>query len=306
MDVSEAVDILFGGAVPERKKELISQWGLAADRVRLLPSSGFLLVQGFGTIQVSEIALRQIWLVGYAAEQAYKAYLAPLTRDAMRGLPFDPVRWRRDAEQAAEDDRFDFLLDKVTELGGVLDVDDFEWPAGIPKPAFGLTIEDESQKATFQLVCMAGAYLFAHEVRHALFEGGGDAPRPLGLEEERQCDQWALSLMLDQAADYARENGWDPALVRTKRILGILIAKMTMIAVPPRKSWGEGQHPAVRERLQMLLDAISDPVPQWLWPWIASVLAALARRYGLIEHPIPLAAGLKSLSYTLCDRFTPL
>ena len=184
--------------------------------MRLLPSSGFLLEQGFGTIQVSAVALRQIWLVGYAAEQAYKAYLAPLALAEIKGLPFDPVPWRKDTVQAAEDDRFDVLLDKVTELGGALDVEDFDWPAGIPKPASGLKIEDESQKATFELVCMAGAYLFAHEVRHALFEGHDDAPH--GLEEERQCDQWALNLMLGQVTDHARENGWDPAIVRAKRI----------------------------------------------------------------------------------------
>jgi hypothetical protein len=49
----------------------------------------------------------------------------------------------------------------------------------------------------------------------------------------------------------------------------------------------------------MLLDAVSDPVPEWLWPWIASVLAALARRYGLVQQPIPLADGFKRLSYIL-------
>jgi hypothetical protein len=69
-------------------------------------------------------------------------------------------------------------------------------------------------------------------------------------------------------------NGWEPALVR-----------------------------AVCERLRMLLEAISDPLPEWVWPWTASILAAMARYYGLVEHPIPLAAGFRSLSYSLCDPF---
>jgi len=67
MDVSTAVDFLFGGVVPERTAELQALWGNNCERVRLVGSHRFILQQAFGTLQVSELALRQIWLAGYAA-----------------------------------------------------------------------------------------------------------------------------------------------------------------------------------------------------------------------------------------------
>ena len=86
---TSAVDFLFGGVVPERLHELDVLWGKKAERVRLTNSAGFLLQQIWGTVQVSEIALRQIWLTGYAAEQAMKADLAALTLAAANGGDFD-------------------------------------------------------------------------------------------------------------------------------------------------------------------------------------------------------------------------
>ena len=84
MDVSYAVDSLFGGAVPERIEELKRLWGEQEERVRLLDTPRFLLQQLYGTVQVSEIALRQIWLTGYAAWRAIDAYNVPLVP---RGIP---------------------------------------------------------------------------------------------------------------------------------------------------------------------------------------------------------------------------
>ena len=45
MDVSDAIDLLFGGVVPERLGELRGLWGQNAERVRLTTSNGFLLQQ---------------------------------------------------------------------------------------------------------------------------------------------------------------------------------------------------------------------------------------------------------------------
>ncbi len=63
MDVSIAVDTLFAGVVPERVEELKALWGRQEERVRLLEANRFLLQQLYGTVQVSELALRQIWLI---------------------------------------------------------------------------------------------------------------------------------------------------------------------------------------------------------------------------------------------------
>jgi Peptidase U49 len=304
MDVSNAVDLLFSGVVPERLSELDALWGRNAERVRLTGSTGFLLQQVWGTIQVSEIALRQIWLTGYAAEQALEAYLAVMTVVGSGGGNFDPDAWHKDLEQARADDKFDELYDKVIELGCVHDVDDIDWPLGIPKPAMGLTIKCPRRKAVFDLVCVAGAWVFAHEVRHNIYEQDQDAPDELP-QEEIECDRWALTLLIDKADNYAIENGWDPATVRAKRLLGVLIAILTILVVTPRPAWGTDTHPAIADRFKMLLDAASGPLPDWFWPTAASMIAGFARKLGLVNQPISLVSGFKQLSYDLITLMKP-
>ena len=54
MDVSNAVDTLFGGVVPERIEELKTLWGKHQERVRLLDVDRFLLQMAFGSVQISD------------------------------------------------------------------------------------------------------------------------------------------------------------------------------------------------------------------------------------------------------------
>lgn len=303
MDVSDAVDTLFSGAVPEREGDLRAEWGRAEDRVRLLDRDGFLLQQTYGTIQVNEIALRQIWLTGYAAWRALQAYNVPLLVLAYYDCEFDPVTWNTIPAQAELDAAFDPVFDKVRELSQVQSLGDFEMPPGVPTPAEGLKLTDPQEKAAFDLVCMAGAYVFAHEIRHAIFMAAGDAPDDI-IEEERACDAWALGLMLDQAADFEQREHPDlPGWVRAKRILGVVIAQLTILVVTPRNLWDASEdHPPVRERLRAVLDAATEPVPDWFWVSVASMLTAFARRLGTLGEPREFPPSPRDLAYDLCDR----
>jgi hypothetical protein len=301
MDVSSAVDTLFSGVVPERIEELKTFWGQQEERVRLLDVPRFLLQQLYGTVQVSEVALRQIWLTGYAAWRAVDAYNVPLALAFVYSAPLDLAAWRAIPAQAAKDHAFDLLFDEIVELGRVGNLGEFEWPPDVPYPKEGLKIDDLEMKATFDLVCMAGAYVFAHEVRHSIFEHAGNPPACI-MDEERECDRWALSLMLDDAARFASENGWLPSDVRAKRILGVIIAKLTILTLTPRGSWdASNDHPPVRERLRQVLDAAIDPVPDWFWTTVTSMLLAFARRLGVSVGPRSLPASFRSLSYDICD-----
>jgi hypothetical protein len=301
MDVSTAVDRLFAGVVPERVEELKALWGRQEERVRLLDANRFLLQQLYGTVQVSELALRQIWLTGYAAWRAVDAYNVPLSLAAVYDAPLDLTAWHLVPVQAEKDDAFDLLFDKIVELGKVGSLDEFDWPAGVPYPQEGLKIIDPEMKGTFDLVCMAGAYVFAHEVRHSIFERGGEAPANI-IDEERECDRWALSLMLDQAGTYAVNNSWDASTVRAKRILGVIIAQLAVLTLTPRESWDKSNdHPPVSDRLRVVLDAAVDPVPDWFWTTVTSMLTAFARRLGVSIGPRALPASFRSLSYDICD-----
>ena len=82
-------------------------------------------------------------------------------------------------------------------------MDDIAWPQGIPKPAPGLRITDRQRKATFDLVFIAGAWMFAHEVRHQIYECQENVWH-IRFAEEVECDRWALRLLLDDAGTCVR------------------------------------------------------------------------------------------------------
>ena len=300
MDISDAVDNLFGGVVPERVDEMKAVWN-EADRVRLLNVSRFLLQASYGSIQVSEKALRLIWLTGYAAWAAVEAYNVRIVWERLSGGAFNPAAWNAYTQQQPLDAEVNRLLEAVGELEAAATLEDFSWPHNVPKPGEGLQIADKAKKATFDLVCMAGAFVFAHELRHALLTRDGDRPARL-IDEERECDRWALALMLDGVPDYATATKQDPMAVRIKRILGILFAQLVILLLTPRHLWEETEeYPAVRARFRAVLDAAVDPVPEWFWTSVASMLAAFARKLCVLPAPMSFPPTDRDLAYALCD-----
>ena len=300
MDVSHAVDTLFSAVVPERAEELRSSWE-GADRVRLLDVSRFLLQASYGSIQVSEKSLRLIWLTSFAAWSAVEAYNTRIVLERFNERAFDPDAWNSQSQQKILDERFDHLLRKVTELDAAATIEDFEWPVDVPVPTDNLGISDVTQKATFDLICMAGAFVFAHELRHALFDRSETRPARL-FDEECECDRWALALMLDDVTAYSTSTAQDAALVRAKRVLGIIFAQLTILTLTPRECWDEANdHPAVRSRIRAALDAATDPVPEWFWTTVASIIAAFVRSLGTLPPPAPFPTTDRELAYMLCE-----
>lgn len=300
MDVSDAVTALFEGVVPERVKTMRLE-SAEVDRFRLLDVPRFLLQASYGVIQVSEKALRLIWLTGYTAWTGVETYNVRIVWERLNGAAFDPVTWNGYAQQKAHDEIFDRLLAKIRDLDAAVSLEDFEWPNNVPVPVEGLRLNDISQKATFDLICIAGAFVFAHEVRHALLDRDGTRPDRL-IDEERECDRWALALLLDEIPAYAGNANEDPTLVRAKRILGIIFAQLAIATLTPRGLWEEtDEYPAVRTRLRAALNAAVDPVPDWFWTTIASLLTAFARGLDALPPPGPFPPTDRELAYVLCD-----
>jgi hypothetical protein len=157
IDVSEAADALIRAAAPERVDELSELWGTGPDRVHLVNKGAFDIKEMFGLIQMTEITLRQIWLLSFAAWRAIQAYgglfwylnLArqPFERDAIAALH----------GQAEADAEFDALLSKARALRKGGNLDTFEWPADVPEPTRENIFSNQHDEAAFNLACIAGA-----------------------------------------------------------------------------------------------------------------------------------------------------
>jgi hypothetical protein len=305
LDVSKAIDLLLGGAAPERVEEITVLWGDGNERAFLSDRAGFLLNAGFGVVQVNEIALRQIWILAFALSRAADFYVWPLLHLAKAQLPFDLKLLAEIPDQANGDAAFDQALDAVAALTEAKAVDDVHLPAGIPDPAAGVRSGGVANQGGFDLACMAAAYVFLHEVRHVLLaRDEGEELAPIDMEIE--CDRFARSMMLDEVALYAGNHQVDPVAVAAKRTLGILFAKLAITAITPvGERHGSQTHPAIRDRIRSALDAAPDPAPDWFWVIAAGAVAALTRalaaREGRSLAPAPFRQ-LRDLTHTLVDK----
>lgn len=300
MDVSKAIDYLLSGVIPERLSEVKEAWGDAADRVRLVDSPGFLLQQLYGTAQISEIALRQIWLVGYAAQAAIDSYSTAIYFFQICGQPFDFLELKKIDGQAALDATFDSRMDAVKTLESALTLDDFEWPEGVPYPKEGITFRNIEDKAAYDLICMAGAYVFLHEIRHAQLEQCADRPTNV-LDEEVECDRYALDMMIGRVSEYSLSTGYPAEMVLAKRLFGAFFAKLVILTLTPKKGWAiDSDHPAVAKRIRNILDAADGRIPDLFWSAIAAMLAAFTRHFGLANAPIAFTS-CRELAFKICD-----
>jgi hypothetical protein len=261
----------------------------------------FLLQHIFGTVQITPKTLDALWLAGFASWKAVEAYAAIIWLLAQKGADFDPSIVAQIPGQAAADAAFDRALGHVHGLLTSTAAADFTWPADVPTPDQQIT--DPQQTAARDLVFIAGAYVILHELGHHRICGSGCA---IGydLREERLCDAYARKMPLDGTGQFAASTGDPEHRVRAKRLLGILLAKLLIVTVTPRERWTVSpDHEPVRRRLFRVLRYAKEPLPPWFWDTAAALLAAFARRHGVLTESIRFGSS-RELAFALCRKFT--
>ena len=58
-----------------------------------------------------------------------------------------------------------------------------------------------TERATIDLIKIATAYVFLHEIRHVIFQADGDRP-PDPRDEELECDIFARNFLMERIPDY--------------------------------------------------------------------------------------------------------
>jgi hypothetical protein len=300
-DVSKEVDSLLEGVVPERVEELVKTWGDGPDRVRLTASAGFNIAQRYGCIQITKPFLDLMWLVGAGCWRGIQATSGLFFYIDVAGLPFCPSTMRKIAGQIELNNRFDRTIEAAKEMGRIANPLDFRWPPEIPYPQPGARLGSSEWQGTYDLIQMAGGYAFLHEIRHFQFERDGEVIDY--IDEERACDNYARGMMLDKLPDYCASSGYSEELVRAKRFMGILFAKLVILTVTPRPIWSNAcSHPPVKERIATILEAAVDPMPVWFWSTVAGLLAEFARYNDLFTGAFA-AMSSRQLALAICDLF---
>ena len=301
LDISTYADMLIRAAAPEREGELATAWGSGESRMQLTDEARFDIGAWFGFIQLTEGALRQIWLLGYAAWRAIVAYSGIIALLVLCRLPFVRDEVAGSHGQAQADAAVDELLAKARAFRVATDLDAEAWPKGVPEPSEKNEFDNAQDKAAFDLLCIAGAYFFLHEIQHVRFEREGNKP-PNPRDEEHACDRFAREFLLGNIDAYARSTGEPADKVMAKRALGIAVAKVLIMEITPAEQWpGSESHPSVGQRVREFLANLRDPMPDYFWISVASFLAAVCRTRGRLPERIEFNTP-QQLALQLADK----
>ncbi|MDV6344065.1 phage exclusion protein Lit family protein [Nitrosomonas sp. Is37] len=301
MNENQELQKLFEGVVPERLDEVLDLVETHSAKFRRIGDKvGFNLDAGaFGAIQFTQRSLEQLWLFGFSGLYALHCYSAVAVLAKCYGLKFDLDEIDGLPDQKEENERFSKIIEIIGELSGVASEHDFTWPQGIPKPENGKPKNIE-QAAVFDLILMATAYVFLHELKHVIFESEGNAPSN-PLEEEMKCDTFASEMMLSQIDKYSILSGYPEDKVRMKRSMGIALGNAFLaVATPKDKIAGTDTHPPVYERWSATLGGITLEENDFYWLYFASLAIALLK-YKEINFPSVPVTSYRQLAISAID-----
>ncbi|HEX5959404.1 MAG TPA: phage exclusion protein Lit family protein [Hyphomicrobiaceae bacterium] len=249
-------------AAPERAPEL--RRIIAATRAQVEVASdkpGFQLETAFGLIVVGRRVPSAAWIIARAAWECLGAYSpaalhGTLSASQIAALP---------GQQAAAD-KVSCCLDHAHELLHATDVKTFDWPACVPLP------EDQAatpvDEVARDITMIAWAFVLLHELKHVQLASGHQQPLSR-LDEERACDAFAISFLLDDVDRYATTAGKPLQLARDLRAMGA-ITGLFLVALIGQDA-GDSHAPA-RERFSMLFDKVGVQPVQWFWLYAAVLL----------------------------------
>jgi hypothetical protein len=291
-EADQATAALLLGTMPERKEEIAAiledvQYRLVHDRPAMhLEASAFF---GKGVVVFTNRTMQQVWLIAYLAWKTLQEQSGFVIVCLAQAAPYSLTDLRVDAKS-------DQLLALVDRLGEALrdlrtaEVGHNPWPNDVPRLSEDLSeLRDVEDRAIYQLSCFAVAFLILHETCHALKRVRGEPEG--GIEEEMDCDRYAVSLLLDQIDKYASQEHEDKNKVRTKRAIGVFIGFAIVLESTERGLWTPSDsHPRLHDRIGIVVAAadsiISDPNDDF---WIVSccILLSKLRREERLPERIP-------------------
>ena len=287
------VQELILACAPERQKELSLIWqeyGPVFAQAR--DKRGFSFDAGpYGLILFTLRSMQEMWVLGFAAQHAFYEYSAIVIWSVLFGS-FQP-----EILSLVSTTKYASLLNHLESLRTSPDFYAIAWPNDLPRPEQGKPT-DMSGAMTFDLLCMAAAYSFLHEVQHVKFSSGRHAPTS-PHEEELLCDEFARAMLLDKIEQYATISGYPLRILKTKRAMSIGLASFFLLVLTPIEAWGGSRsHPPVAQRIQALADSLLLPDTDDFWIYLASLVIAQLRYCEILIRPIK-ATSVKAFCTSL-------
>ncbi|WP_374973728.1 phage exclusion protein Lit family protein [Spongiibacter marinus] len=283
-NAEKEIRLLLDGVIPERDDEIkryldnySPYFSLCDDR------PGFTIEAGaYGILKFTQRTMHIMWILGFSANQALHSYSSLIALLRINGSTLDSNQLSAIPDQSAEEEKYAALISGVNELAESETVNSFSWPKSVPIPEDGRPADDEGA-ATFDLICMSGAYVFLHEMKHIAFSLDSNAPESLH-EEELQCDLFAKGLMLDKLSNYSATSGYPLNRLITKRAMAIALSQFFMLVITPVESWsGTESHPSISDRISSIVSDLDIHEDDIFWLYASSLFLAHYRYLQLGE-----------------------
>lgn len=295
----EAIWRIISAAAPEREPELQRLWKKAKPKINFMDDRwGFSLEAGaFGLVRFDHKTMCQIWLLGFMAQKALHIYSPFLYVAQILRLPFSPdiLTDKTFQKQYMEAEAVCLSIANLKESDSM---QNFVWPQNIPNPNGGKP-SDLDGSMCFDLLCMASAYCFLHEIKHVAFRASKTILKP--HQEEFRCDKYAREFLLDKVSIYSKNSGDNEKMVITKRAMAIAMASILLLVITPITMWkGSETHPAISQRIMNLIRTTKIPESSYLWIYLSCLLLFVLTQ-NKISVPFISIKAQKSYCISLID-----
>lgn len=296
INAPDAVRNLILASAPEKEQDLKEIWDKYSPAFCLAnDKQGFCVEAGaFGMVLFTSRSMSYMWLLGFAAQEAFKDYCCIPIASVIYGK-FDPGYFDHLPQS-----KFGEFITLITAISEVENEEDFPWPGEIPHPRFGKPT-DQSGSMVFDLLCMAAAYSFLHEVEHIRIAHDGEMLDP--HIEELRCDRSARNMLLDGIAEYSKISGYPHERVASKRAISIALASFFLLAITPSRVWGGSRsHPSIASRITALTESLSLPDNDHFWTYLSCLLVAQLHANGETIEPFDVRST-KEFAEKLLGKF---
>jgi hypothetical protein len=293
---------LINGAAPERSNELQRLWAEYDPSFQLRPDChGLVFSAKKERINFTNKTLSHDWLIGFAAWKAFVAYGPVIVTAEITGQPLSIELLQQDAGLNQAEGLFEEALYDAQQIRAAASLEEVPWRHAVPRPqpdAVGLSLQD---RAAFEILCIAEAGLFLHEMRHVQYARENNSPVSWP-DEERACDKFARDFLLSESERYAQSVGKPTPLILAKRTVGLGVSAYIIYEqTPSGDRGGSATHPPVIARFDEL--AINSPCPadSYAWVFLSALLLAALRRERRFKRGVTFSSPKE-----LCIRLTDM
>lgn len=272
---------LLKSAVPERSSEIEELWKKYKPSIQISEDvRGVVIDATRHRIRFDNKTMRAIWLMGFNGWHSIALYSPAIVLAQMFDLSIDQVLGNDDELGSLE---FDYrsrmsIAEKLIDTGST---DAGAWPSDIPEPGTEReNLASDQEKVTFDLVCMAIAFVLLHELRHVIFDADGNRP-DAGLEEETSCDVWARAFMTEKIGEYSFTTNQSHQALLQKRAMAMALGAAILHDLTPQTGrWGSADYPPIADRIHSMVSGIGPSLDSNYWLFAACLLIGIFRRSG--------------------------